>query len=103
MKDPTPEHCLLAAQKGANLDDIPEHLRTYEICLAAMKQQKSHHESLQFVPEQHKTPELCLAAVTTNSKSLEHVPAAFREKIKQTLDDKKTKKKDDDFPDDIPF
>jgi hypothetical protein len=140
MKDPTPEHCLLAAQKGANLDDIPEQFRTYKICLAAMKQQKSHHESLQFVPEQHKTPELCLAAVTTNEKSIEHVPeplkteehclaavsqinvrknyddvlcfipAAFRDKIKQSLDDKKAKKKehvpvkwDDEFPDDIPF
>jgi len=35
--DPTPELCLWAINKGARLKDIPEHLRTYEICLHAVK------------------------------------------------------------------
>ena len=58
----TPEICLAAVQsRGEELEHVPEELKTYEFCLAAVQ-----HDSYTFdyVPESLKTPELYLIAAS---------------------------------------
>jgi hypothetical protein len=76
----TPETALEAVQEhGLMLEFVPEELRTYEICLAAV--QAHPHRSgclLRFVPEELRTYEICLAAVQKDGFSLQFVPEKLR-------------------------
>ena len=61
--------------RGWDLENIPEHQRTPEICLAAVK---GHGWALQYVPEPLRTPELCKLAVSNCGAALLYVPDALK-------------------------
>jgi len=75
MIDPTPEICLYAIKRGARLNDIPENLRTREICLIAFE--TGNGESL------------------NDSFFEEDVPAPFREELLKLHEEKKRKKEEE--------
>jgi hypothetical protein len=52
----------LAEKDGDWLEEVPEDLKTAELCLAAVSKTGT---ALEWVPEELKTPELCMIAVTT--------------------------------------
>jgi hypothetical protein len=58
-------------KNGGDLKDVPEKLKTYELCMTAVKQNGWNFE---YVPEKHKTFELCMAAVEAYRNALEYVP-----------------------------
>ncbi len=62
-------------QDGMALEDVPEKLKTPEICAEAVC---GSGWALAFVPEALKTPELCLEAVMWTGKALEFVPEALK-------------------------
>jgi hypothetical protein len=73
------EHCLAAVQKdGLLLKDVPEALKTPEVCLAAVRRGYQGWQALEYVPESAKTPELCLYAVQRNGYALKFVPEALK-------------------------
>jgi len=73
----TTQEALKAVQKeGSALQYVSEHLKTPELCLAAV--QNSYLSVLKFVPHDLKTPELCLAAVQKNGYNLADVPEDLR-------------------------
>jgi hypothetical protein len=53
------------------LECVPEQLKTYELCLEAVK---NKGYALKDVPEQFKTYKLCLEAVKNNGNALEYLP-----------------------------
>ena len=74
----TPEECKKAVGDygGAELAMLPYELRSTEVCLAAVKADKSgdYPGALFYVPEGLKTAGLCLAAVKANPSALKFVP-----------------------------
>ena len=72
----TPEICDAAVQKnGYALQFVPEALMTPEVCLAAVQQDGV---ALCYVPKALRTPEVCLAAVQQDGLALKYVPEALR-------------------------
>ena len=81
----TAEEALAAVRKdGKTLKDVPEKLKTTEICLEAVKQQSSYHAAYHgsvspedfaftFVPENLKTPEICLIALKQRADEYMHM------------------------------
>lgn len=70
----TPEICLRAVQLiPSTLMHIPEKLRTYDLCLAAMSVEENGGGALQHVPASLRTPEMCEAAVKSNFSNLQFV------------------------------
>jgi hypothetical protein len=69
----TPELCLAAVQNNGGLAIMymPTSKRTYEVCLAAVKQ---HGSALKSVPDALKTREMCDAAYKTNSMAIKYIP-----------------------------
>jgi hypothetical protein len=69
-------------QGGWNLQYVPEHLKTAELCLEAVKR---NGLALGFVPEHLKTVELCLEAVRHNPiyrrGDTYYVPEGLREGV----------------------
>jgi hypothetical protein len=61
----------LVKKEGLALEDVPEKLKTYDVCLAAVR---NSGWVLGYVPEKHKTAELCLEAVRQNGVALVDVP-----------------------------
>jgi hypothetical protein len=59
---------------GVALRDVPEHLKTPRVCLAAVT---NYGGALEYVPENFKTSELCQAAVSSFGGALEYVPEHF--------------------------
>jgi hypothetical protein len=57
------------------LEDVPEPLRSPELCWEAVRRAGS---ALQYVPEPLRTSELCLEAVRRTCSALEDVPEALR-------------------------
>ncbi len=57
-------------QDGMNLQDVPEGMRTPEVCLETVKQDGM---ALEFVPEKLKTKELCRAALQNDGMALQYV------------------------------
>lgn len=62
-------------ETGYKLSDVPEPLKTAELCLAAVK---SYGHVLEFVPDTLKTTELCLEAVKSDGEALAFVPDALK-------------------------
>lgn len=60
-------------EKGQFLKFVPYELRTYEMCLAAVRNSSYAFHSVALV---HKTAELCMEAVSQNGELLEFVPRA---------------------------
>ena len=73
------EMCLIALQNMNGLGfgilkRIPERLRTYSVCLAAVQTDSG---SFDYVPDEHKTYELCYAAVKKSSFGIENIPDEY--------------------------
>jgi hypothetical protein len=66
----------LVREDACALIDMPENLRTAEVCLAAARQ--NGFFTLRFLPEKRKTAEVCLAAVTQNGNAFRYVPKKLR-------------------------
>ena len=62
-------------ENGYALIDIPEDMRTYELCEVAVK---DFPYALQYVPEELKTPRLCYVAIKNDGTTLELVPEELR-------------------------
>ncbi|MCR5260137.1 MAG: hypothetical protein K6E40_18590 [Desulfovibrio sp.] len=60
---------------GAELEFVPEALRTPDLCRAACE---GSGWALEFVPDALKTEEMCLSAVKNNAWALEHVPKGMK-------------------------
>ncbi|MDR2719167.1 MAG: DUF4116 domain-containing protein [Treponema sp.] len=65
----------LVKKDGMALEDVPEELKTYNVCLEAVR---NFGLALSNVPEKHKTAELCLEAVRQEGFALEDVPEELR-------------------------
>lgn len=84
----TPELCKLAVQQdGLALEDVPEELRTPELYKLAVQQDGW---ALKFVPEELRTYKLSLEAVKSNSAALLFVPKEYREELKRIVLEKPT-------------
>jgi hypothetical protein len=83
----TPEICLAAVQnqrEGEALRFVPKALKTPEICLAAVQSWDSggvFAAGLAFVPKKFRTPELCFAAVQHDGENLRHVPKVWKQGV----------------------
>lgn len=72
------KHLTAVKNNGDALQDVPDELKTYDMCLLAVS--RSEGEALEHVPEQYKTYELCLEALEYAQEShsaallLVHVP-----------------------------
>jgi hypothetical protein len=64
----------MVKQNGHTIKDVPNHLLSVEICLAAV----NCGTALESVPEQFQTPDLFIRAVSRDSKALCFVPKEFR-------------------------
>ena len=71
----TAERTVHIIQQGHTLEYIPQSIRTFNVCFAAVQQKGN---ALEYVPTLLKTPELCLAAVQQNGGALAYVPEALR-------------------------
>jgi Domain of unknown function (DUF4116) len=72
----TPEICKLAvSQEGWTLGSVPKQLRTPEICKLAVSQEG---RALNAVPFNIRTPELCKLAVSQNGRALLFVPEELK-------------------------
>lgn len=56
------------------LDEIPERLRDYDVCLAAVNRDGSN---LEFVPEKVKNEQICLAAAKESESAAKFIPKAL--------------------------
>ena len=76
----TLEACMAAVRlDGLALEDVPEDMRTAEVCFAAMQAPRGGpFSALPSVPQELRTEELCLAAVRQCGLALEFVPLQFR-------------------------
>jgi len=75
----TAELCLEAIKKnGYELCYVPESLKTAELCLEAIKK---NGDTLCYVPENLKTEELCIEAVKQNSMALNYVPENLKTEL----------------------
>lgn len=66
--------------KKLSLQDMPDDLKTTEVCLAAVRQSG---RDLRFVPDALKTAEICAEAVRQNRWVLEFVPEALKEMVQE--------------------
>jgi hypothetical protein len=64
-------------QDGMALQCVPQELRTAELCLLAVKNDK-YGKVLYFVPQELRTAELCHVAVKQAGKAIRHVPEVLR-------------------------
>jgi hypothetical protein len=62
-------------QNGYALQEVPDELKTKELCLAAVEE---YGLALEYVPEELKTKEICLAAVEQFGYALRDVPLKFK-------------------------
>jgi len=81
MIDPTPELCLHAAKHGARLHNIPESMRTYEICLLAARQGNAGRykpsnldDALKYVPPQFRDEQMLAALPKLEEAEYEDEP-----------------------------
>jgi ABC-type oligopeptide transport system substrate-binding subunit len=63
------------AQGDLSLSDIPEELRTPEVCKIAVAK---NGKALEYVPEKMRTPEIYKLAVTQNGMALYYMPLEMR-------------------------
>ena len=69
-------------QDGLFLENVPEEVKTAEICIEAVKE---HVSALQYVPEKFKTSELCRIAVQKYGPSLEYVPEEIKKEMRRAI------------------
>ena len=83
-------------ENGYALIDIPEDMRTYELCEVAVK---DFPYALQYVPEELKTLEICSVALSQGYLSAElleaFVPDEFQEELAEKYDIELPKKPDE--------
>jgi len=86
--------CLAAVQNdGTALYDVPEELKTPELCLLAVQNLPEGNTVLHAVPEELRTLEICIIAVEVNEEALEDVPEKLKKKVKESLSGSSQKKK----------
>ena len=66
-------------QRTDMLKYVPEELRSYYVCLAAVK---ADCYALEYVPIEHRDRNMCIAAVKPRGSALEYVPKELREEVK---------------------
>jgi len=66
------------AHDGCLIRNVPEKMRTHNLCLAAVRQ---NGMALKFISNQ--TPEICRAAVEQNPDALQYVDKRFRPEIEE--------------------
>jgi len=79
MNNEYKNHLAAVNQDSYTLQDVPNELRTPEICMAAVNQ---NGWSLRYVPNELRTPELCMAAVADDPDAIRFVND---EQLKQTI------------------
>ena len=78
-KKTTLAEALEAVQKdGIALKDLPDELKTEEVCLAAARE---NGYALAFMPEETRTPAVCIEALLENGWAIAFVPEALRERV----------------------
>jgi hypothetical protein len=65
-------------KNGSELKNVPDNLKTTEVCLAAVQ---SKGYALEYVPDNLKTAEICLAAVQQDGYALLYVPTKLESVI----------------------
>ena len=79
----TTEEALVAVKKdGGAIYNIPEELRTAQICLEALKHDIFFQDA---VPDKYKTVELYLEVVKLDDTALDYVPENLQAKVKERL------------------
>jgi tetratricopeptide (TPR) repeat protein len=71
--------CYAAAKRSMlNLQYVPEHILTEDLCLSVITAEYQHYECLSYIPERFRTYAVCLAAIQfRGAENIAHVPKAL--------------------------
>lgn len=91
---------LMIEEDGESISAIPLEHKTYELCLAAIKNSKGCTSLIlaNYIPEEHKTKELCQAALELDPSSVEFFPEALKEPKSEIIADFNTKYAETNVP-----